>query len=273
MLIQASLARLNLAGSHRVKKKAQIWVIGSGEAFSSTEGNTSYLFKYEGHPTLLFDCGYQIPERLWRLKEKPEIDAICLTHLHADHVFGIVPFLCREWEEGRKKVLTLIGAKGCSTYVQRLFETGYPGLWKRLGFKIEFLEIAPLRPVEWAGLKIRVAETSHSVRNFTYRVDSSDGSFQSFAVSGDGQTTSKTCELVKDVGVHFQEIYTLNKINPVHMDLKRFEKWALRSRIEKIGVAHHSRAELDSIQARIKVLAKQDPRWFCVKPGMKISLV
>lgn len=255
-----------------MKKKAQIQVIGSGEAFSASEGNTSYLFKATGYPTMLFDCGYQIPERIWRLNKETRVDVICLTHLHADHVFGVVPFLCREWEEGRKKLLKIVGARSASTYVRRLFDMGYPGLWNRLGFEIEFLEISPAQPLELRGLKIRVAETKHSVRNFTYRVDAKDGSFLSFAVSGDGQTTEKTRSLVKDVGVLFQEIYTLNKITPVHMDLKRFEKWAKTSNVGKIGVAHHSRSELRAIQQRIQALTQKDHRWFCAKPRMKFSL-
>ena len=38
-------------------------MIGSGEAFDHILGNTAYLFSGKGYPTVLFDCGYQIPER------------------------------------------------------------------------------------------------------------------------------------------------------------------------------------------------------------------
>jgi hypothetical protein len=43
---------------------ALIRVIGCGEAFDSEFGNTSYLLSGRNCPSVLFDCGYQIPERL-----------------------------------------------------------------------------------------------------------------------------------------------------------------------------------------------------------------
>jgi ribonuclease BN (tRNA processing enzyme) len=255
-----------------VKKKAQIQVIGSGEAFSSSEGNTSYLFKGTGYPTMLFDCGYQVPERLWKEGSHADVSIICITHLHADHIFGITPLVCRYLEEGRKKPLKIVGGRGTETYVRRLIEMGYPGILSAIAFELEFIEISESKGVDFKGFRITVAKSQHSVRNFSYRVDFSDSDVCSFAVSGDGQMTRETCQLVNDVGVLFQEIYSLKEAAPVHMALSRFEKWAMNSRVGVIGVAHHSRKEVSAIRRRVETLAKKDSRWMSVTPGKLISL-
>ena len=78
--------------------RAGVRVVGCGEAFDVGLGNTSYLFSGEGYPALLFDCGYQIPERLWLNRLHLGLDAVFFTHLHADHSFGFVPLMARYWE-------------------------------------------------------------------------------------------------------------------------------------------------------------------------------
>src|SRR3954452_18272937 len=98
---------------------ATLRVLGTGEAFDTGLGNNSCLL-YDGKkgspskekriPTFLFDCGYQIPERLWALpKLYPELDAVALTHFHADHAFGLAPLLVRFAEEGREEPLGIFG--------------------------------------------------------------------------------------------------------------------------------------------------------------------
>jgi ribonuclease Z len=252
--------------------KPSVIVIGSGEAFSSADGNTSYLLIGGNCPGVLFDCGYQIPERLWKAKLDSSVDMVFLTHLHADHVFGIVPLICRYLEDQRRKPLTIVGGRGTKAFVRRLVEMGYPGILRKLGFELNFIELSESRESRFEHFTIRVARTRHSIRNFTYRVDFKCGVTKSFAVSGDGRMTPETCSLVKNVGLLFQEVYSFRDSIPVHMDLKNLERWIPRSQIGKIGVSHHSRSELRTIERRVALLKKKDKRWFCVRPGMKIPL-
>jgi ribonuclease BN (tRNA processing enzyme) len=42
--------------------------------------------------TLLLDCGPGTLERLWQRELLGRIDAIVLSHMHADHVLDLVPF-------------------------------------------------------------------------------------------------------------------------------------------------------------------------------------
>jgi ribonuclease BN (tRNA processing enzyme) len=251
---------------------SQIRVIGTGEAFDSQFGNTSYLFQGSEYPTILFDCGYQVPERLWRENLHEGLDAVCLTHLHADHAFGLVPLLARYWEEGRKKTLYIFGPKGTETYLKRLFDLGYPGFMKRLKYPIHFKQLSHGKPMRWKKLEFACGRTVHSVLNHTVKVTLDKKKKISFAVSGDGQITPETKALVSDVSLLLQEVYTSEPEVPVHADLKTLKEFILHSSFGRVGVVHQSRSHVSKVNRGVMSLKKEDSRWFIASPGAIISL-
>ena len=254
-------------------------VLGCGEAFDTGLGNNSCLL-YDGakgvpaqekrFPTILFDCGYQIPERLWALpKLYRELDAVVLTHFHADHAFGLAPLLVRFAEEGRTEPLGIFGPQGAVAFCGRLLDLAYPGIRKKLPFEVEFCEFKSNDSVEWAGLTFSCARSAHSVLNLAVRVE---GPGISFAVSGDGQLTPETCELYEGVKFLLHEIYTVQDSIETHCDLKSLTKFVARSRIERVGITHVSRNQITSMKQAWKELKKVDSRWFWLKPEMELAL-
>ena len=249
---------------------AKIRVIGSGEAFDSDLGNTSYLFTGKGLPTVLFDCGYQIPERLWKAGLHTKLDAVCFTHLHADHSFGIVPLLVRFAEEGRKTPLNIIGPRGTERFVSKLLDMGYPGFSKRIKFPIRHITLAPGTPLNFNGLIFNTAPTVHSVLNYTIRVDLPGG--MSFAVSGDGQITPKSKKLVDDVDVLFQEVYSDKPGIPVHADLKTVTEWIEKSHVRSIVTSHFSRSLKTTLAAKVTSKKVGPTQWIVSHPNLEVSL-
>jgi ribonuclease BN (tRNA processing enzyme) len=246
-------------------------VIGSGEAFDNGLGNTSYLLRGNGLPTMLFDCGYQIPERLWKEGLHTDINAICFTHLHADHSFGVVPMLVRFGEEGRQAPLRILGPRGTERFVPRLLELGYPGFSKRIKFQIHYTQLEPGKEVDFEGLRLSCAPTVHSVLNYTIRVNLPDGR-SSFAVSGDGQITEKSKKLVDTVGVLFQEIYSEKPGIPVHADLETVKAWISKSHVRKIVTSHFARTEKAGLAKRVKAVHQDKTKWVVSKPGLNVLL-
>ncbi len=247
----------------------KIHVIGCGEAFDQEYGNTSFLFSGKDLPTILFDCGYQTPERLWKLKpQEQKLDAVCLTHLHADHCFGLVPLLIRFWEENRTRKLMIFGPKGTRNHIQELLDLGYPGLRKKLDFELEWQEwTINAEIIEWRGLSFRTAKTVHTLINHSIRVDIPGDPHASFGISGDGQITRETRVLFADVGLLMQEIYTLRpRRYAVHADLKTVETYLNDSLIKKIAGTHFSRTENKKTIQRLKQLEESDPRWVALAP-------
>jgi ribonuclease Z len=254
------------------QKHSKILVIGSGEAFDTDLGNTSYLFRGKGLPTVLFDCGYQIPERLWKADLHTELDAVCLTHLHADHSFGIVPLLVRFGEEGRKTPLHIVGPRGTERFVTRLLEMGYPGFSKRLKFKIHHLTLSPRSALDLMGLTLNCAATVHSVLNYTIRVDLFAEETASFAISGDGQITPATKKLTANVDVLFQELYSDKPGIPVHADLKTVATWIKSTQIKTIVTSHFSRSRKAALEGKITSPKKGSTQWIISRPGLEVQL-
>ena len=249
----------------------KIRVIGSGEAFSSDLGNTSYLLKGKaGVPTTLFDCGYQIPERLWKQKLHVDIQCICFTHLHADHSFGVVPLLVRYWEERRRETLTIIGPKGTRSFVEKILNLGYPGIRPQLSFSLVFKEISEGEVLRIGKMSLRVARTFHSVLNYSTRVDLPGA--RSFVVSGDGQVTDGTLQLVSGADLLLQEVYSLRPGIPVHADLQTLTRELSNMRVGAIGAGHFSRKEAKRIEEALLKIREKDPRWFTLLCGTQIDL-
>jgi ribonuclease Z len=267
----------------KAPKPATLRVLGCGEAFDTGLGNNSCLL-YDGKggvpskekrfPTVLFDCGYEIPERLWALnKIYGELDGVYLTHLHADHAFGLVPLLVRFAEEGRSEPLGIFGPQGTGSYLHKLMDLGYPGMRARLPFDVEFCELKESDSVQWGGLRFQTARSTHSVLNLAIRVEG-EGELEglSFAVSGDGQLTPETRKLYDGVKVLFHETYSIEQDIPTHCDLKTLSKFAARSAIQHLGITHVSRGEKSAMKQAVSQLKRLDPRWFLLKPGMEILL-
>lgn len=67
----------------------QINFLGTGSAFSKKFGNNSAIVTV-GDKNLLIDCGRTTPDDLAKSKFTwSDIDAIFITHLHGDHVYGL----------------------------------------------------------------------------------------------------------------------------------------------------------------------------------------
>ena len=70
----------------------RITVIGCSGSFPGPEGPAScYLLEAEGF-RLLLDLGNGAVGALQRHASLDSIDAVCLSHLHADHCLDICPF-------------------------------------------------------------------------------------------------------------------------------------------------------------------------------------
>ncbi|OAB33851.1 MBL fold metallo-hydrolase [Paenibacillus glacialis] len=67
----------------------QLQMLGTGSAFAKNYYNNNALL-YDGTFTLLIDCGVTAPLALYRLGMSfNDIDAVLITHIHADHVGGL----------------------------------------------------------------------------------------------------------------------------------------------------------------------------------------
>lgn len=98
-----------------------ICLLGCGGNVPTPNRNlTSFLISYEGKKVLI-DCGEgtQVSMKIlgWGFKD---IDVICFTHYHADHVMGLPGLLLTIANSGRSEPLFIIGPEGLETMVKGL---------------------------------------------------------------------------------------------------------------------------------------------------------
>jgi ribonuclease BN (tRNA processing enzyme) len=70
----------------------QITVLGKSPAWQDINGACSGYLVQEGDYALLLDCGNGVFSKLRRFRDYVDVDAVLISHLHADHVLDLVPF-------------------------------------------------------------------------------------------------------------------------------------------------------------------------------------
>jgi len=230
----------------------KVLFLGVGEACDEDYPNNSHLI-LSGTTTLLLDCGYSVPGQLWRYDPSPSfLDAIYISHRHADHYFGIPALLVRMWEEKRTKPLTFICRRGLREIVRELIEYGYKGLSGRLQFRINFMEVEEKQTIALDELKLTFAPTIHSAENLAVRV--SDGN-RAVCYSGDGMFNEETERLYKGADLLIHESYQFARGFPGHACIEDLISMAERNNVRCLALTHLQRnfrkKELADIKSRI----------------------
>jgi len=230
----------------------RIVFLGVGEACDEYQPNNSHLVISD--TILLLDCGYSTPPQLWRYNPDPSfVDAIYITHRHADHYFGIPPLFVRLWEERRTKPLTIICQKGLKKVIEELIEYGYKGLYNRLTFPLSFLEVEEGERYALNELTLEFAPTGHAVENLAIRVSDGKGSV---CFSGDGKFTTKTEGLYRGADLLIHEAYLLEGHHPNHGTIMDLIGMARRNNIKCLALTHLQRdlrrEEIGTIRAVIE---------------------
>jgi ribonuclease Z len=253
----------------------EITFLGVGEAFDEEIPNTSILVRTEiaGQPvTVLLDCGYSVPSRFWLQALQPDtLDAIWISHFHADHAFGIPALLVRFWEEKRKKDLCFLGQQGIESFVLKCFDLAYPNFYPRLGFPLLFEEVEPGRPLSAFGLSWNTAVNDHPQRDLALRLE---GGGKSLFYSGDGRPTPETTTLAKGVDLMVHEAFHLSRDIPGHGTIAGCLEMAQACRARKLALVHIQRNIRRKRFEEIRQLARsvQEVEVLIPEPGDRVII-
>lgn len=118
--------------------------------------------------TLLFDCGEGTQHQLMRSEVRfGAIDAIFISHLHGDHLFGLPGLLSSMSLNARTRPLALYGPADLAAFMRSLplYHTS---------FDVTFDELTPGRIHRGDGYSVDAAPLVHSAPCFAFRVVEDD---------------------------------------------------------------------------------------------------
>jgi ribonuclease Z len=186
----------------------KIKFIGTGSAISRQRNTQSILIKSEDK-SILFDVGGG--NSLLKALEKSELDDIndiFLTHLHADHVSGIIPFLIDRCQ--RPIHTTLYSHSSTLETIKKLIDLyGYDFIYNFLSMKLKFRSIQSEQSVSVNALEIvplEVVKTDKRV-DFAYKIISDD---KKIVISGDTLYNESLIKFSKGADILIHEVFDLH---------------------------------------------------------------
>ncbi|MCD8364663.1 MAG: ribonuclease Z [Clostridiales bacterium] len=128
---------------------------------------TALMTRFNGS-SLLIDCGegtqVAVKEKGWSFHD---VDIMCFTHFHADHISGLPGFLLTMGNAERTQPLLMIGPKGLERVVNAL-RTIAP----ELPFPIQFYELSHREEViRVQGYRIHAFRVQHNVTCYGYTLE------------------------------------------------------------------------------------------------------
>ena len=126
---------------------------------------TSLVVRYNGHE-MLIDCGEgtQTSMRQQGTIGFKQIDVICFTHFHADHISGLPGLLLTIGNAERTEPLLMVGPKRLEKVVNSLRVIA-----PELPFEIKFQELSETEEsFEWQDIRVDAFRVNHNVTCYGY---------------------------------------------------------------------------------------------------------
>ena len=143
--------------------------LGTGGSVPSARRSTASVLVARGGERLMFDCGEGTQRQMQRSLGLVQVDAIYLTHFHADHMLGL-PGLLKSYDLTERELpLAVYGPPG----LHDLFSILKP-LIGRLRFELKLTELASSDAVAGDGYEIQCFEAAHKTRANGYALVESE---------------------------------------------------------------------------------------------------
>ena len=246
---------------------ARLTFLGVGDAVNPSGANTSLL--YHGTRTLLLDCGPAIASVAFRALADPnQLDALWISHQHADHCFGLPTLLLMLRQSRRSKALEVLGGPGSTAILRQLLDIGYPGAFRASKcFPIHFSEISPSQAHYFADLRLTTAQTQHGVACHALRIDAAG---HCLCFSSDGKLNDATLGLYREADLVVHECQSVEVASINHSQLAELQPLFSVANARQLALVHCSSHERAAVAERSRLLF--GARAFVPKPGDTINL-
>jgi ribonuclease Z len=137
-----------------------IFFAGTAGSVPSARRGLPALLIRRGGERLLFDCGEGTQRQLLRSVGLPDMDAVFITHYHADHWLGLPGMLKSFALRDRTAPLTVYGPRGLGELMDAMRI-----VYGRVPYELEIRELEPMQTVRGDGYGVVAIPVNHSRAN------------------------------------------------------------------------------------------------------------
>ena len=134
-----------------------IRLLGTSASRPTIERNVSSLAIHREGETLMFDCGEGTQRQMMRYGVSFALEDIFFTHMHADHLLGVIGLMRTMALQGRAERLRLWGPRGSSRVLKRAEALGF----ERVTFPVEIIELEAGQRIERSGYALVAFPVDH----------------------------------------------------------------------------------------------------------------
>lgn len=187
----------------------RITVLGKSPAWQDANGACSGYLVEEGDTSVLLDCGNGVFAKLRRYREYVDVDAVLVSHLHADHFLDLVPFAYALTYAPRQQPVPvhrwpgtdrparprLLAPPGAGATFRRV--TGAWGAEQLIENAFDLEEYDPARELELGPLRVRFHAVPHFVPAWAIAITSTETGGR-FTFGADSAPTDELVEFARD---------------------------------------------------------------------------
>jgi ribonuclease Z len=134
-----------------------VHLLGTSASRPTVERNVASLALTREGETLMIDCGEGTQRQMMRYGISFSLKDIFFTHMHADHLLGVIGLIRTMALQGRTDSLRLWGPKGTARFLKRVESLGF----ERATFPVEILELDDGQNIQRTGYAIRAFAVDH----------------------------------------------------------------------------------------------------------------
>ena len=165
----------------------RLTVLGKSPSWQDAGGACSGYLVADGETTMLLDCGNGVFSKLRQFRDYVDVDAVLISHLHADHFLDLVPYAYALSYAPRQQPVPVAGWPGTESPARPLLcvppggrkvfrrVAGTWGPEELIEKAFELSEYDPAETVQAGSLSVRFQEVPHFMKTFAMRIESRNG--------------------------------------------------------------------------------------------------
>jgi ribonuclease BN (tRNA processing enzyme) len=227
----------------------RITVLGKSPSWADAGGACSGYLVEDGDTCLLLDCGSGVLGRLRLVRDYAAVDAVVVSHMHADHFLDLIPYACALSYGPRERpaIPELLLPPGGRAVLQAIADAGSQNGVIERSFRMREYDIAAGDEV--GDLRLRFQPVPHFVPTNAVEVLCAGGA--RFTFGADHGPSDELCEFARDTDLLMLEATLAAPESPArrgHLTAAEAGEHAARAGARRLVLTHIS-DELDADRA------------------------